>query len=173
MAQSPELVKKRLLEAYKWQCRVADRIRPAGFELRIPPLRIAQTPEQIAEFSDEGDLFVVRKNGTEIRLETKAINYKWTSIDDHPFRNHITVERVATWEAKAARDELPEAIILLSQETGVSSAFVILAATKRYWWKEDTEDKAAEWTQPYFYTTHECVMDWDGFIFWLRGRVRI
>jgi hypothetical protein len=120
-------VHKELLEGYKWQCKIADRISARGFKVRVPPLRMAHTPEQIKEFSDGGDIFVEHADGIqEIRLEVKSIKREWTSIADHPFRDHITVERVATWEAKKERDELPAAIILVSKITGV--AIIIPAA---------------------------------------------
>lgn len=144
-----------------------------GFEVKVPPLRIAHTPEQIKEFSDGGDLFVVRLNRSEIRLEVKAIDLEWTSIEDHPFRDHITVERVATWEGKKKRDELPEQIIILSQYAGVNSAFIVPVITKKFWWKEDTYDGAAKWKQPYFYTKHQNTIDWDLFRWWLEIYIRV
>jgi hypothetical protein len=132
---------------------------------------MAHTPEQIAEFSDSGDVFVEHNDGSEIRLEVKSIKREWTSIADHPFRDHITAERVVTWEAKAECGELPAAIILVSKVTGVP--LIIPCSTRQYWRREMTTDKERKWRQPYFYTTSHSVIDWDHFIWWLATVTKI
>ena len=64
---------------------IAMHLHKKGYEVIIKPMRKMGRGDNPRDFADDGDLYIVTKDGREIRVETKGLSAEFTKKEDWPF----------------------------------------------------------------------------------------
>lgn len=64
----------------------AEHLHVSGYRVEIPPLRVAPTAADHAEYADDGDLFVLPGGDWRVRYEVKGLGYDFESRGTWPHR---------------------------------------------------------------------------------------
>ena len=123
---------KRLIKSQEAVEYFADYLRKQGEQVTVPELRISPSVEEREDYSDNGDLFVL-KDGKQLMYEVKHINQDFTSTDDYPYRKII----VNALTGITTKSKIPDYHILLSRDKkyymSIKSDTAPLWEKKRMW----------------------------------------
>jgi hypothetical protein len=99
-----------------------------GYSVLIPGLRIAPSPEQYADYLDDGDLFAFVHYAVRHRYEVRHLpTTHFTSRSDWPFGNRIFVDQIF----KVDRAKNVVAYVTISDD--LKTIVVIPANTREHW----------------------------------------
>jgi hypothetical protein len=121
---------------------VAQYLHSFQYTITVPALHIAGSPEEYANYIDEGDIIVHREDQSfNDIIEVKHQSWEWTSHQDIPWQQIIVC-------AKKSFDrhlQKPSAYFLVNKQ--ISHALVIPTNTCGEWTVKDIHDKQKDWIQ--------------------------
>lgn len=131
--ENDELFFDELARGHQWAEFVAERLRRAGFETEVTPMRKRQSIEHRHEFAREIDLLVgPRKAPFEVKSRDLSFG---EDVASYPYRTAF-VDTVSGWDAK---DPRPVAVVLVSQRT--RAMLVVPPSTAPEWERESKRDR--------------------------------
>jgi hypothetical protein len=108
----------------QWAEHVARNITECGKYAYATPTQVAETPEQIAEFTAKEKDILLDRGRT---LEVKSRSFHFTSVEDYPYPT-VFVDTVEGWRAKEAK---AVAVAVVSQKSG--GIVVVPVSTEGSW----------------------------------------
>jgi hypothetical protein len=142
----------------KWAEHVARNITECGKYAYATPTQVAETPEQIAQFTaTEKDILLDRGR----TLEVKSRSFSFTSVDDYPYPTAF-VDTVEGWQAKEAK---AVAVAVVSQSTG--GIVVVPVSTEPMWSVRDVFDSKRGFRVSVLECPKSLLRSFEEFVAWL------
>jgi hypothetical protein len=111
-----------------------------GFEVEIPETQVAPSAAQWQQYADNGDLFIIREDGSKDRCEVKHLRSTWTCSKEFPHPNVIIYGRAAF--DRAGKDgTLPIKNIILVNKPMTHYAACDVEHSRQWWIKRELPDK--------------------------------
>ncbi len=143
---SPYNFVSELAVGHVWATKVADYLNSHGVACRVTEMRVAQTPEEIPEFTEnEKDIELIHMSGY---IEVKSRNLHFTSDPESFPHAYPFVDTKSGWEAKKQK---PVAVVMISQVTG--EMLVVRTTTEKYWGTQHAFDQTRGYPDT-FLTVH-------------------
>lgn len=120
--------------------KVAEYLHSFQYTVTVPAVHIAGSPEEYADYIDQGDIILHRDSQEDI-IEVKHQSWDWTQHSDIPWQQIIVC-------AKKSFDrhlQKPSAYFLVNQP--LTHAIVIPTNTCDQWTVKDIHDKKKDWIQ--------------------------
>ena len=165
--ESDEIFISELKKGYSFQKYVNDYFIEQGFETQFDELKIRKNRNEINDFSDDGDLFILTKKG-KLRTEIKSRNLTFEGIADFPYST-ILVDRANTWIRKVCDNKKPDVIIIISQIT--KKMFVIPISSQENWFFENKHDGVRDYDRKYILCKKEDLKSIEEFTNWLKTKI--
>lgn len=86
MDENHEKFKERLINSVSDVFIVGEFLHRKGYTIEIPALKIRKEHENPDDFVDDGDIFIIHKNGNKSRIEVKGISTQFTGVHDFPHK---------------------------------------------------------------------------------------
>lgn len=155
-----EEFKRYLAEGYAYQGVAAAILTQLGLQVQLPDLRVAPTPEQWADYTDEYDLLVEGR-----RIDVKSSSRAWTCIDDWPveFGGWAIVDNVGAFDRK---DHKPVAYLLISQPT--AAILVVPVSTRPTWRVIQRWNARQSFHQEFYAVRPQQLKTLDEFVEWVQ-----
>ena len=136
----------KLKESSKAVWKVAQYLHSFKYTVTVPAVHIAGSPEEYADYIDEGDIILHRKNINDI-IEVKHQSWDWTSHSDIPWAEII----VCAKKSFDRHTQKPSAYFLVNKQ--LSHALVIQTENCGEWTVKDIHDKKKDWIQTMYMIT--------------------
>ncbi|MHC4676566.1 MAG: hypothetical protein ACYTBZ_29115 [Planctomycetota bacterium] len=165
--ENDELFIKELKKGYGFQIYVALQFLLEGLWVRVPPLSIRDSREEIPQYTrNEADLFVWGSgNGKQKKISVKSRNIEFYTIDTYPYKT-IFIDTVRGWEAK---EEKPCAVIIISQQT--KEIIVVPVSSREHWTIEERSDQTRNIAAEEFYAvSKEYAKTFSELVEWIKGK---
>lgn len=133
---------------------VAKLLEKDGWDVIVPKLRIAPSPDKINDYIDNGDIIATRNEITR-RVEVKWSSQYFTGKDDWKFPNFLVYGKKAFDRANNPKIDW---IIIVSHD--FKAVAVVSAKTKDAWFsikKQDKSDGRINYYQDFYFCPLECV----------------
>lgn len=141
-----------------WAEYVANRITAAGKFAEATPTKIAQSEEEIREFTENEKDILLSRGRT---LEVKSRSFAFNDITDYPF-DTVFVDTVEGWLAKA---QLPVAVVSVSQRSG--GMVVVPVSTVAQWGRRRVFDSKRGFEVEVFECPKGLLRSFEEFVAWL------
>lgn len=142
----------------KWATHVAAQIMEAGKYAYATPTQVAQTPEQIAEFTAKEKDIMLDRGRT---LEVKSRSLTFTGVEDYPYPT-VFVDTAEGWHAKEGK---AVAVAVVSQVTG--AVVVVPVSTEPMWGVGKVFDSKRGFDIDVLECPKGCLRTFEEFLAWL------
>jgi hypothetical protein len=144
-----KLFKQILRDSDEPVIKVAGWMRSQGKHVYVPPLTVAETPDDSLSCKDDGDIYTLKPEGKVFEIEhiveVKRLSVSFSCSGDWPFGDQFIVDSKQTWETKKVK---PDFYIVTNKE--VSCGAVVDCKNSDSWNVQYRNDTRYETGNRYF-----------------------
>ncbi len=128
---------------------IAMHLHKKGYEVIIKPMQKMGRGDNPRDFADDGDLYIVTKDGRQIRVETKGLSAEFTKKEDWPFGKNFMVCAKHSYDNAKIK---PEVYYYLNKAM-THMAVLGVSKTKDQWITKTSGDKrySGNYSQSFYY----------------------
>jgi hypothetical protein len=153
-----EIFKKRLIESEKARWVTGFKLSQAGYDVRLPALKVAETRDKWQDNSDNGDIFIEGKGLTEEKIvEAKRLRQRFTGSADWPFGKDFIVCSKNSFDRA---DPKPWFYVIWSEDWG---AFALAYVDDKEHWRVESRTDAELGEEAEYYFTPIHLVKWKKF----------